>query len=412
MSKRTAISLFACAGFGDIGLRNQGFETLVMNEIDEDRAQIAQLNLPEAKVIAGDIYDKLDDILNVSKQKLGNDRLTLLLATPPCQGMSKNGIGTILKAMRDGKRPSIDPRNYLFQPTLLAIEKLNPKIHIFENVDRLMNTYVIIDGESVLVTDHIIKEMKKIGYTGTFRILDAVDYGVPQFRKRTIGIFLNDKDFPNVKITDLYPKPTHGRVGNMHLAEYTTLEDAIGHLPALDSRNKDTAKSDFHPLHKVPVSREDLYYWIENTPEGKSAFENNTCPNCGDLNETNEINCASCHTLLPKPVVVDKKHGEVRKIRGFVSAYKRMNYNRPSHTVTTRSAYAGSDSNLHPTQNRVLSIYEAAILQGLDPNKFVWGPLKGKELANDMVLRDIIGEAVPVGLIEAVVSHICDLTDC
>lgn len=412
MSKRTAVSLFACAGVGDVGLRNQGFETLVMNELDEDRAQIAQLNFPEAKVIAGDIYNKLDDILSITKQKLGNERLTLLLATPPCQGMSKNGIGTILKAMRDGKRPSIDPRNYLFQPTLSAIEELKPKIHIFENVDRLMNTYVIINSKSVLVTDHIIHEMKKIGYTGTFRVLDAVNYGVPQYRKRTIGVFLNDNDFPNSKLSDLYPKPTHDKIGNIHLAKYATLERAIGHLPTLDSRNKDTATSTFHPLHKVPVSRANLYYWIENTPEGKSAFENNSCPNCGEVSDANDIRCTSCHTLLPKPVVVDKKSGEVRKIRGFASAYKRMNYDRPSHTITTRSAYAGSDSNLHPTQNRVLSAYEAAVLQGLDPNTFVWGPLKGKDVANDMVLRDIIGEAVPVGLIEAVVSHICDVTGC
>lgn len=412
MSKRTSVSLFACSGFGDVGLRNQGFETLVMNELDEDRAQIAQLNFPETKVIAGDINDKFNVIIETAQHKLGDDRLTLLLATPPCQGMSKNGIGTILKAMRDGKRPLIDERNYLFQPTLRAIEKLNPKIHIFENVDRLMNTYVIINGESVLVTEHITKSMKKLGYVGAFKILDAVNYGVPQYRKRTIGIFLNETDFPNINLTDLFPKPTHTKIGTMFTAPYITLEQAIGHLPQLDSKNKDSAKSNFHPLHKVPVSRNDLYYWIENTPEGKSAFQNNVCVKCGKLSETEDIECTFCHTLLPKPVVADKKNGETRMIKGFVSAYKRMRYSRPSHTVTTRSAYAGSDSNLHPTQNRVLSIYEIAVIQGLNPDQFIWGPFKGKEIANDMLLRDIIGEAVPVGLIEAIVAHICDLTGC
>lgn len=408
MGKRTVVSLFACAGFGDIGLRNAGFETIVMNEIDAERAEIAAINFPEATVVTGDIYDKLDEIIEAAKVKLKTERLSLLIATPPCQGMSKNGIGTILKAIRDGKRPHIDDRNYLFQPTLEAIKRLNPKIHIFENVDRMMNTYVIIDGESVLVTEHIIKEMSALGYDGTFKILDAVNYGVPQFRKRTIGIFFNTNDYPNLKIDDLYPPIMNTKHGSMLDDKYITLKDAIGNLPKLDSKNKELATSDFHPLHKVPVSRSDLYYWIENTPEGKSAFENYACPKCKHINEATSIKCEKCKTLLPRPVVIDKSTGQVRKIRGFVSAYKRMKYEVPAHTVTTRSAYAGSDSNLHPTQNRVLSIYECALLQGIKPEEFKWGPIKNKDIANDMLLRDIIGEAVPVKLIESVANQICD----
>ena len=142
------------------------------------------------------------------------------------------------------------------------------------------------------------------------------------------------------------------------------------------------------------MSRPELYYWISNTKPNCSAFENNECPNCHYISNTEDVFCEKCGKLLPKPTV--QKDGEYRLIKGFVSTYKRMSNDEPAPTITTRSAYACSDKNVHPTQNRVLSLYEVALLFGINPDDYNWKIKRdGKEVyANSMLLRDISGEPV------------------
>ncbi|WP_199781313.1 DNA cytosine methyltransferase, partial [Cronobacter sakazakii] len=90
----------------------------------------------------------------------------------------------------------------------------------------------------------------------------------------------------------------------------------------------------------------------------------------------------------------DSKNGEVKLIKGFVSAYKRMYWDKPASTITTRSAYACSDHKVHPSENRVLSIYEIAQLQGIDIDEVIWKDSTGKQFS-DTLLRELIGESVP-----------------
>jgi len=131
---------------------------------------------------------------------------------------------------------------------------------------------------------------------------------------------------------------------------------------------------------------------MRNTPEGCSAFDNNTCLSCSFLNKKTDVKCTSCGSLLPKPVII--KNGEFKLIKGFVSAYKRMYWDKPASTVTTRSAYACSDHKVHPSENRVLSIYEIAKLQGIDIDDVIWNDSTGKQFP-DTLLRELIGESVP-----------------
>lgn len=76
--------------------------------------------------------------------------------------MSKNGIGTIKKAMKDGKRPKIDERNYLYKCVLKVLNQLKPKYFIWENVDRMFNTFALNNqGDKVLLVDEINEQLKK-----------------------------------------------------------------------------------------------------------------------------------------------------------------------------------------------------------------------------------------------------------
>ena len=73
-----------------------------------------------------------------------------------------------------------------------------------------------------------------------------------------------------------------------------------------------------------------------------------------------------------------------------------MSGDEPAPTITTRSAYACSDKNIHPTQNRVLSLYEVALLFGIDVNQYDWTINNNgiKKYANATLLRDVLGEPV------------------
>lgn len=390
MSDYKYISLFSGGGIGDLGFKRAGFTPLVMNEIDVKRAELLSNNYPGADVIVGDISEHVDEIYYKTKKKLNGTPLFMIVATPPCQGMSKNGIGTIKKAIRDGKRPKIDERNYLYKYALELVCKLQPKYFVWENVDRMFNTLILNDkNEEVLFVDEFKRLLDNSGYTGNFEIHNMAEFGIAQNRRRIIGVFIRKDMMDTVSdFASVIPKPV------VKKTEYLTVNQIIGDLPELDSISKKKAVSNFHPLHYVPVSRKELYYWISNTKPNCSAFENNECPECHFVSDKEDVYCKQCGKLLPKPTV--EKDGKRRLIRGFVSTYKRMNGDEPAPTITTRSAYACSDKNIHPTQNRVLSIYEIALLFGIDPAEYDWTVQKnGKKVyANTMLLRDILGEPV------------------
>lgn len=413
------ISLFSGGGLGDTGFEKAGLYPVILNELDEYRAQITSTNFPNSKVIQGDIKDKLDEIEFYTKaylEKTNTKELFMISATPPCQGMSKNGIGSILKAMNEGKRPKLDERNILFTYAIELVKRLQPRFLFFENVDRMVNTYYMdSNGDQIQMIDYFITNMENLGYHGKFQVVNFADYGLPQNRRRLLGVFCRSD--LNINNDDLIPKTTHSTVETITHKKHISLRDAIGNLPLLDSKDPYVSKSSFHPLHKTSVSRPDLYYWISNTKEGDTAFNNNKCPDCGFVSKKEDIYCIQCSTLLPKPVV--EKDGELRIIKAFISAYKRMKYDAPSPTITTRSAYAGSDNNIHPEQNRVLSLYEVAILQGLNPNTFKLGPIRkirnGKEIieeiGNTTLLRDVLGEPVSPLISNIIAKNIINLND-
>jgi DNA (cytosine-5)-methyltransferase 1 len=107
------VSLFASSGIGDLALRALGVKMLVANELLPDRASLFQANYPETLMIPGDIREISEKLLLATQKSLGGRRLDLLFATRPCQGMSKNGRGKLLRGVRDGLRSQIDPRNQL-----------------------------------------------------------------------------------------------------------------------------------------------------------------------------------------------------------------------------------------------------------------------------------------------------------
>ncbi len=409
------VSLFSSGGIGDLGLRAAGLKTICANELLPERASLFRANFSDCDMIAGNIYDHIEDLISVAKERLNGEELFLILATPPCQGMSSNGLGKLLSEIRKGNRPKLDSRNSLILPTLDIVKKLNPRWVIFENVTAMRNTVIEFNGELTRILD-VIDTTLTTNYAGKAYDVDVSGYGVPQKRTRLITVYTRDEKGKNILRGggDLRPEPTHDSEGKNGKKKRVSVLDAIGDFPPLDAKKKENAKSKSDYLHQVPVLDEEKYFWVSNTPINETAF-NNQCVNkeCGYQNNPrhgaarlNGINqskkdtpvyCVKCGSLLPRPWVKNKD-GKYRIMKGFISAYKRMDPQAPSPTLTTNFTYTCSDNKIHPTQNRVLSLAEACVLQSISKYDYSWETLNEKDLrkrASITLIRDVIGESVP-----------------
>ena len=386
-----ALSLFSSSGIGDLGLRASGIKTVMACELVKERAALFSANFSDAEMFQGDIW-ALCDIIIKKYRKLYKKPPFLILATPPCQGMSSNGMGTLLRNLKEGKRTKMDERNRLIIPAMKIIKALKPKWVIIENVPKMQETPIIDENNNLVNIIDYIKEELGSSYAGCPEVVDAADYGVPQHRKRLITIMTRTAAGKRAysQHHSLLPQPTNSKEPG---------------LPVLDN---------------IKLT------WIRNTPEGQTAL-NNQCinPECmyqenpshGSKKDKNGVNrakedtplyCVKCGSLLPRPYVIDKNSGEKRLMKAFTSAYKRMNWDEPASTLTQNFQYACSDNKIHPSQNRVLSLWEGIVLQTIADYDFSF-EIDGRYV-NDSIIRDTIGESIPPHLTELMCRHILNLS--
>lgn len=401
--------MFSSGGVADMGFKKTGIKFIAANELIPSRAELYTVNHPESTVFNEDIDLCMPQFISTIKNTASD--IFLLLATPPCQGMSSNGLGTLLKGIRTGKKPPLDPRNRLFMPAVDVIKAIKPKWVIFENVINMKNTVVEMeDGtlENILV---VLKKTMPKEYVGSSYQIEFADYGLPQNRKRLITIYSNDK---NVKKkfehgTPLVPPKTHSKFGKNGLKKWIPLKKALANIEKLDARDKPSSTSKKYPFHRVGILDSRKYLWVLNTKENSTAFDNQCInPECmfdgnpthGTI-RTNNINqskkntplfCVECGSQLPRPSV--KSGNSERIMRGFTSAYKRMSKNAPAPTLTTNFSYVCSDKKIHPTENRPLSIHEACILQSISDYDYKWKNKNGQYIS-DSIIRDVVGESAP-----------------
>lgn len=419
---RNAISLFSSSGIGDLGLHANGIQTVVACELLPDRMDLFHSNYPDTKCFCGDIWKLEDAIVEYYKTNYDGSPF-VVLATPPCQGMSPNGMGKMLSDYRKGLRPKFDERNRLIIPAIHIIKRLQPMWVIFENVSNMGNTLIYDENNELInIIDYIHRELGE-EYVGEPKVVDCADYGVPEHRVRLLTVLSRlDAAKEHFRIHKSYlPEPTNSAEGNMFTEPWITLRSAIGNLPELRAETGQNIDPN-NPLHKVPLLDEKKLWWLDNTPEGNTAF-NNQCvnPNClyqgnkthgarhdeegiNRFNSDTPLYCAKCGALLPRPYVEDKKTGEKRIMKGFVSAYKRMLWDEPASTLTQNFQYACSDNKVHPSQTRVLSLWEAIVLQTIADYPFKFS-VNGKQV-KDGLIRDTIGESVPPHIIDLLCQNI------
>lgn len=396
----SVVSLFSSFGLGDLGIQAAGGRIVAMAERDPRRCVFLRRNYPEAQIVVGDIWETKDEVIRRVRESLDGEELILLVATPPCQGMSSNGKGCLNNSVRKGKRPEREARNELILPTLLVIKRLRPRYVVFENVVEMRTTRIPYKGKQRPILDVIAEELGS-EYVGKDEVVAFSAYGVPQNRVRLITIYTRDpKGIAALKRDEtLLSPPTHSKP--------ITLREAIGHFEELDGRT--AAKSQHDRLHRVKKVKH--YDAVKHTPEGCTAFDN-PCKHCGHANDSmprgkikgkdrRRIQCKLCRRILPRPKKKDESTGQWVATKGFPTSHKRMSWDKPAMTVTKNLMVASSDYTLHPDQNRTLSPAEAEVLQTVDQYFYDWS-----KNPTERELCDALGEAVPPLFFEKLTRHL------
>jgi DNA (cytosine-5)-methyltransferase 1 len=419
MESLNAVSLFSSAGIGELGLVHNDFNVVVANEIIKERCNLYRENYPQTYIYEGDIWKLKDEIVRFVNDVVSSNKLFLVYATPPCQGMSSNGAGKLKAEIKAGNRTSEDERNRLIIPAMDIICSLRPQWILFENVPNMKNTIIRTEEGYVNILEYITKRLGD-NYQGCGEVITCSDYDIPQIRKRLITLFTrneNGKKYFEVNNRTFFP--------DYEKTKPPTLRDVIGSFPPLDSVAGKESCFSFHPMHYVEIMKPEKYWWVSYTKEGDTAY-NNQCVNPKCKYQHNELHtdvlqdgswrsnknipiyCKKCGSLLPRPTMVDSKTKQRRLIRGFHSAYRRMKWDEPSRTLTKNLFFEASDNKIHPSQNRVLSLYEALVIQTINDYDYRW-TVNGVQVPRSQI-ADVIGESVPPKLIDFIAKKIINIS--
>ena len=372
-----ALSLFANVGMAETYFDELGIDVAVANELVETRGKFYNHIYPNVNMIVGDITD--DKIFETVIQNAVQEKVEFVIATPPCQGMSCAG-------RKDPK----DPRNFLIYYAVEAIKRIKPRFVIIENVPMQQHTQILYNEEYIFIPDYVERELGNEYRINKNRIVNTMDYGVPQSRQRYIYLMSRNDEHTEWEFPE---KESH----------VITIEEAIGELPSLDPclREKDEKwrfpeyekkKKEGLKLskwHYPPVHSWRQVEWMIHTPSGTSAFKN--------------------EKYYPMT--------KGRRVKGAPRTYMRMFWEKPATTIMQNSGVISAFSTVHPGRSiidsdideervysdaRSLTIYELLILSSLPLN---WNI---PEWADDILIRKVIGEGIPPLLIKKAVESLIE----
>lgn len=376
----TYISLFSSAGVGCYGFKLNGFQCIATNELLSKRLKIQVFNNKctyDSGYISGsitdkDVQNKLFTELDFWKNKHKIKEPDVIIATPPCQGMS----------VANHKKNNEKSRNSLVVESIKITKKIQPKFFVFENVRAFLTTECTdVDG-----IDKPIGEAIKLNLAGDYNILSKIinfkEYGSQSSRTRTLVIGVR-KDVQNISPYDIFPKKKKAK----------TLRQLIGDLPSLNEMGE-ISKDIYHSFREYDLR---MFPWIENLKEGQSAFENT---------ETKRIP----HRIIDGKLVFNKsKNGD---------KYARWYWDKEGPCVHTRNDILSSQNTVHPTDNRVFSIRELMRMMSI-PKTFEWSNTKAEKLntmsflekkkflkQEELNIRHCLGEAVPTGVFKSIANNI------
>lgn len=342
------IDVFAGAGGLSLGAVNAGIMVSTAIEYENNAAKTYKKNHPQTRII-------IDDIRNIDPNYLEIDSPFIIFGGPPCQGFSVSN--------RQKSRNNYSNNN-LFLDFLRFVEALNPEWVLFENVEG----FVSFNKGGTLKT--VCRGLNDLGYSLSWKVLNASEYGVPQDRNRFILVA------NRCGIAFLFPPPSTNKI---------TVYEAIGDLPVLENGAMGEA---------LPYSQKPSLYAKELRKELSHSLQNYVSKNTDlTLERYKYIKPGQNWKAIPESLMANYKD----KTRCHSGIYKRLNPDKPSVVISNYR----KNMLIHPSQDRGLSVREAARLQSFPDDYFFEGSL--------MHIQQQIGNAVPPKMAEAVFKQILKL---
>ena len=371
------LSLFANIGVAEAYLKELGVNVVVANELIERRAILYSKIYPKTHMLCGDITEKdtFDKIVQESLQR----KVDIIMATPPCQGMS-----TV------GQKVADDERNRLVCQVIEAIKEINPKYALIENVPMFFNTAIKVGEEKILIPELLENELGN-EYILHKSVIDTKDYSVPQTRERAI-VLMTRKDQDKEWIV---PKKDE---------KFITMRDAIGSLPMLDPFITDVDEREL--LEILPH-----FHDRKKKAMGISKWHN-------PPHHIKRQVIAMQHTASGKTAFGNEKYYPVKAdgsaVKGFRNTYKRQNWDSPAYTVTMDNRKISSQNNVHPGRKeyidkngediysdaRALTMFELMKIMSIPDS---WPIPKD---TSEAFLRRIIGEGIPPLFVKKVFENL------
>lgn len=379
----TYVSLFSCAGVGCYGFKQEGYHCIATNELVQRRLNVQKFNSKceyDSGYVSGDITSietKEKIYAEIDKwKKLGNDRVDVVVATPPCQGIS---------VINHKKNEHDLKRNSLVVESVEIIQNIRPRVFIFENVQAFQKTICTTkSGNNIAIGDYIHNALGE-EYVITGRVLNFMNYGSNSSRTRTLVIGV-DKEYKNLFTPyELFPSYRTER----------TLRDVIGNGKFKSLAWGEICATDFY--HAFRTYDLKMRSWIHDLKEGESAF-NNKDPQ-----------------KRPHRIVNGKIVENIQKNR---DKYTRQRWDRFIQCVHTRNDLLAAQNTIHPIEDRVFSIRELMEMMSI-PYEFRWVDYSLEKLnclsdeqkrklykENEVNIRQCLGEAVPTEVMRQIAQRI------
>lgn len=373
MGNLKAVDLFCGAGGGSIGLERlninvvgavDNYEQAIETYEEASETRVKPWNQDLTEVDFGNIAEHFSfDV----------DEIDLVMGCPPCQNFS---------SLRDTDPwPPGKPKDELLLAFVRLVAQANPNLVIFENVPGLvtteggqysrwlkhrMNPRYRRELGTEPESDGSDDDVPALNYGMAFDVVNAADYGVPQKRQRTIGLFVKEADDEEVEI----PGPTHAPDStDQKQRTWKTVGETIHDLPTLERGEMD----DEDEAHRSRRHHDSTMEIIRSIPEGGDRR---------DLAGTElELEC----------------HREMDEETSAANVYGRMWEDEPAPTLTTRCTTPSCGRFLHPSQNRGITFREAARLMTFPDDL---------SLPNyNSHAEKVVGNAVPPVLIQNMVGR-------
>jgi len=362
---RSFVSLFSGAFGLDLGFMAVGFKPLIALDIEESSCNTINTNLPKLPFFK-------EDVNNVTTKRvlneigLGVGELDVVTGGPPCQPFSTAG-----------KRQSMnDPRASPLREFVRFINEAKPKCFVMEEVEGVLSArlkHIPIaerDPKAALSPEEqpgsafklIMQMLNETGYSVSYKLVNAADYGAPQERRRLIFIGMRDG------VPEL-PEPSHSyvpqvRIDGQTVAPWTTFWEAAADLQGKEMEYTKFSEKISNYMRLIPPGG----YWRQ----------------------------------LPEDMVLEAMGGAHESEGGKMGYYRRLSWDCPSPTVVTTPSQKGTLL-CHPEELRPISVEEYKRVQGF--------PDDWKILGSTMTKYQLIGNAVPVYLSHAIAMKVSKLLD-